>query len=63
VGSALRRQHVLDGAGIAATRLLTGSHVTALGMAGASVTVSVLDGQAKALWDAPVHTEALRWGA
>jgi len=23
----------------------------------------VLDGQAKALWDAPVHTGALRWGA
>jgi dihydroxyacetone kinase-like protein len=32
-------------------------------MAGASVTVSVLDAQAKALWDAPVHTAALRWGA
>jgi len=24
--------------------------------------VSVLDSQAKTLWDAPVHTAALRWG-
>ena len=56
-------KRILDGAGITATRFLTGSYVTALDMAGASVTVSVLDDQAKALWDAPVHTAALRWGA
>jgi dihydroxyacetone kinase-like protein len=55
-------KRILDGAGITVTRFLTGSYVTALDMAGASVTVSVLDGQAKALWDAPVHTAALRWG-
>jgi dihydroxyacetone kinase-like protein len=55
-------KRILDGAGITATRFLIGSYVTALDMAGASVTVSVLDGQAKALWDAPVHTAALRWG-
>jgi len=36
--------------------------VTSLDMAGASVTVSLLDDQAKELWDAPVHTAALRWG-
>jgi dihydroxyacetone kinase-like protein len=56
-------KRILDGAGITATRLLTGSYVTALDMAGVSVTVSVLDGHAKNLWDAPVHTAALRWGA
>ena len=56
-------KRILDGAGIKATRFLTGSYVTSLDMAGASVTVSVLDGQAKELWDAPVHTAALRWGA
>ena len=56
-------KRILDGAGITVTRFLTGSYVTALDMAGASVTVSVLDGHAKALWDAPVHTAALRWGA
>ena len=55
-------KRILDGAGITATRFLTGSYVTALDMAGISVTVSVLEGQAKALWDAPVHTAALRWG-
>jgi dihydroxyacetone kinase-like protein len=56
-------KRILDGAGITATRFLTGSYVTALDMAGASITVSVLEGQAKPLWDAPVHTAALRWGA
>jgi len=30
-------------------------------MAGVSLTLSVLDEQAKTLWDAPVHTAALRW--
>src|SRR3954470_337254 len=56
-------RRILDGEGIKAIRFLTGSYVTSLDMAGASVTVSVLDGQAKELWDAPVHTAALRWGA
>jgi dihydroxyacetone kinase-like protein len=55
-------KRILDGAGIAATRFLTGSYVTSLDMAGVSLTVSVLDSQAKTLWDAPVHTAALRWG-
>ena len=50
-------------AGLKVARFLTGSYVTSLDMAGASVTVSVLDDQAKELWDAPVHTAALRWGA
>jgi phosphoenolpyruvate---glycerone phosphotransferase subunit DhaK len=55
-------RRILDAKGIAATRFLTGSYVTSLDMAGASVTVSVLDDKMKALWDAPVHTAALRWG-
>jgi dihydroxyacetone kinase-like protein len=55
-------KRILDGAGVTATRFLTGSYVTSLDMAGASVTVSVLDDRARALWDAPVHTAALRWG-
>src|SRR3954453_19445081 len=54
-------KRILDSEGITATRFLTGSYVTSLDMAGASITVSVLDGQAKDLWDAPVHTAALRW--
>jgi dihydroxyacetone kinase-like protein len=60
VNSAMR---ILGGAGITATRFLTGSYVTSLDMAGVSITLSVLDSEAKALWDAPVHTAALRWGA
>jgi dihydroxyacetone kinase-like protein len=56
-------KRILDGAGITAVRFLTGSYVTSLDMAGVSLTVSVLDQQTKALWDAPVHTAALRWGA
>jgi phosphoenolpyruvate---glycerone phosphotransferase subunit DhaK len=55
-------KRILDGAGITAARFLTGSYVTSLDMAGVSLTVSVLDHQTKALWDAPVHTAALRWG-
>src|SRR5438105_14363492 len=55
-------KRILEGAGITVTRYLTGTYVTALDMAGASVTVSVLEGQAKVQWDAPVHTAALRWG-
>lgn len=55
-------KRILDGAGIAVTRFLTGSYVTSLDMAGVSITASVLDGQATRLWDAPVHTAALRWG-
>jgi dihydroxyacetone kinase-like protein len=55
-------KRILDGAGITATRFLTGSYVTSLDMAGVSITVSVLDSQATKLWDAPVHTAALRWG-
>jgi dihydroxyacetone kinase-like protein len=31
-------------------------------MAGCSVTVSALDATQFALWDAPVHAAALRWG-
>lgn len=55
-------KRILDGAGLKVTRFLTGSYVTSLDMAGVSVTVSALDDQAKQLWDAPVHTVALRWG-
>jgi dihydroxyacetone kinase-like protein len=53
---------VLAGAGVKVVRHLTGSYVTSLEMAGCSITVSALDADALALWDAPVHTAALRWG-
>jgi dihydroxyacetone kinase-like protein len=42
-------------------RSLVGNYVTSLDMAGCSITVTKLDGEIAALWDAPVHTAALRW--
>jgi dihydroxyacetone kinase-like protein len=53
---------VLDAAGVKVVRHLTGSYVTSLEMAGCSITVSAVDAETLALWDAPVHTAALRWG-
>ena len=53
---------VLGGSGIKVARYLTGSYVTSLEMAGCSVTVTAADTATLALWDAPVHTPALRWG-
>ena len=53
---------VLQGAGVRVARHLTGSYVTSLEMAGCSITVSAVDAGTLALWDAPVHTAALRWG-
>jgi dihydroxyacetone kinase-like protein len=32
-------------------------------MAGCSITVTLLDNELMRLWDAPVRTAALRWGA
>ena len=42
-------------------RSLVGNYTTSLEMAGASLTVTLLDDELKSLWDAPVHTAALRW--
>src|SRR5205085_11424476 len=50
-------------AGLAPARNLGGSYITSLEMAGASLTVLELDDELVSLWDAPVHTPALRWGA
>ena len=57
---AVRR--LLEPAGCKVVRSLVGSFVTSLDMAGCSATVSMLDDEMKRLWDAPVHTAALRWG-
>lgn len=53
----------LQGRGITITRNLIGSYITSLEMAGASITLLKLDDQLTALWDAPVKTPGLRWGA
>jgi phosphoenolpyruvate---glycerone phosphotransferase subunit DhaK len=49
--------------GLEPVRNLVGSYITSLEMAGASLTLLQLDDQLTELWDAPVHTAALRWGA
>ncbi|RVB96682.1 dihydroxyacetone kinase subunit DhaK, partial [Mesorhizobium sp. M7A.F.Ca.CA.002.15.2.1] len=48
--------------GVTVTRSLVGSYVTSLDMAGCSITLTMLDDETTAFWDAPVHTAALRWG-
>ncbi len=48
--------------GITIERNLVGSYITSLEMAGCSITLLKLDDEMIRLWDAPVHTAALRWG-
>jgi len=44
--------------GIQITRSLVGNYTTALDMAGASITLCLLDDEIKQHWDSPVHTAA-----
>jgi dihydroxyacetone kinase-like protein len=53
----------LEKRGLKATRNLVGNYITSLEMAGVSITLLLLDDELTGLWDAPVHTPALRWGA
>jgi dihydroxyacetone kinase-like protein len=56
-------QKFLDGRGIKITRNLIGPYITSLEMAGCSITLLKLDEELTRLWDAPVKTAGLRWGA
>jgi phosphoenolpyruvate---glycerone phosphotransferase subunit DhaK len=56
-------QQQLRDAGLEPVRNLVGSYITSLEMAGASLTLLALDDELTELWDAPVRTPALRWGA
>ncbi len=56
-----RARALLGERGVDVVRSLVGNYVTSLEMQGASVTVLRLDDELTALWDAPVHTAALRW--
>ena len=49
--------------GLKGVRRLVGPYITSLEMAGASITLLKLDAEMTRLWDAPVVTTALRWGA
>jgi dihydroxyacetone kinase-like protein len=54
---------ILGKAGITVARSLVGPYITSLDMAGCSVTLVKADDEILRLWDAPVRTPALRWGA
>jgi len=49
--------------GISIDRSLVGNYITSLEMAGCSITLLRLDDELAGLWDAPVKTAGLRWGA
>jgi dihydroxyacetone kinase-like protein len=53
----------LEDRGITVTRSLVGNYITSLEMQGMSITLLKLDDEFTTLWDAPVHTPALRWGS
>ncbi|QRM54311.1 dihydroxyacetone kinase subunit DhaK [Sinorhizobium sp. BG8] len=55
-------RRIFESCGLTVGRSLVGTYVTSLDMAGMSITLSLLDGERKRLWDAPVATPALRWG-
>ncbi|AQT82933.1 dihydroxyacetone kinase subunit DhaK [Mycolicibacterium litorale] len=54
---------LLEKAGITIARSLVGNYITSLEMAGCSVTLLKVDDELVRLWDAPVNTPGLRWGA
>lgn len=56
----LAGEHLRE-AGLVPVRSLVGNYTTSLEMAGASLTITLLDEELKSLWDAPVVTPALRW--
>lgn len=55
-------EKLLTEQGLIISRSLVGNYTTAIDMAGASITVCLLDNEIKQHWDSPVHTAALRWG-
>jgi dihydroxyacetone kinase-like protein len=56
-------RELLAGHGVEVARSLIGPYITSLEMAGCSITLLRMDDELIRLWDAPVHTPGLRWGA
>ncbi len=56
-------ERLLAERGIVVERRLVGPYTTSLEMQGMSLTLLRLDDELIELWDAPVRTPALRWGA
>lgn len=54
---------LLDKAGVKVARQLVGNYITSLEMAGCSLSMLKADDDLVRLWDAPVLTAGLRWGA
>lgn len=52
---------LLEAQGLKISRSHVGNTTTALDMAGASITVCLLDDEIRQHWDSPVHTAGLRW--
>jgi dihydroxyacetone kinase-like protein len=55
-------ERYLTARGIQIARRLVGNYITALDMAGCSLTLMKMNDELIRLWDAPVHTPTLRWG-
>ncbi|MFI6096873.1 dihydroxyacetone kinase subunit DhaK [Lentzea sp. NPDC051213] len=55
-------ENLLADRGITVERRLVGPYITSMEMQGMSLTLLRLDDEMAELWDAPVHTPALRWG-
>ncbi len=55
--------NICQAQGITIARRLVGDYITSLEMAGCSITLLKADEELLSLWDEPVHTPALRWGA
>ena len=61
---AYRKAHqIAEQYGLNVVRRLVGPYITSLEMSGVSITLLKLDEELKRLWDRPVLTPALRWGA
>ena len=56
-------EDILKAHGIKIARRLVGNYITSLEMAGCSVTLLRADAELVSLWDDPVVTPGLRWGA
>jgi dihydroxyacetone kinase-like protein len=54
---------IAEAHGLNVVRNLVGPYITSLEMAGMSVTLLQMTEERIRLWDAPVHTPGLRWGA
>ncbi|SPT54029.1 PTS-dependent dihydroxyacetone kinase, dihydroxyacetone-binding subunit dhaK [Actinomyces bovis] len=54
---------LLEEAGVKVERSLVGNYITSLDMAGCSLTLLRTDDELLRLWDAPVRTPGLTWGA